>query len=353
MTARVAIVGRPNVGKSTLVNRLAGRRTAIVEEQAGVTRDRKVVPVEWTGRSFEIVDTGGWMPGGTALDEKVSRQSEKAMEESDIVIFVVDGTTGVTEEDAQAAAVLRRKNKLVLLVVNKIDDPRRENMIWDFMELGLGEPRGLSALHGPGSADLLDELLTLIPEETERVEGDDEWSDGDEIAVAIVGRPNVGKSTLFNALTRNDVLAANYPFATIEPNVGVVPLPDPRLGELATIHGSADREKLAILSEASGSSEVATTARTPQRSRSNRTMPEACSVSMAMTRPPASGWVRRTFISALFARTRTDGSHSPCNDRAVRSRWAVRVRSRASPKDAAWCEPSADTHSISPSMRGK
>lgn len=200
MTARVAIVGRPNVGKSTLVNRLAGRRTAIVEEQAGVTRDRKVVPVEWTGRSFEIVDTGGWMPGGTALDEKVSRQSEKAMEESDIVIFVVDGTTGVTEEDAQAAAVLRRKNKPVLLVVNKIDDPRRENMIWDFMELGLGEPRGLSALHGPGSADLLDELLTLIPEETERVEGDDEWSDGDEIAVAIVGRPNVGKSTLFNRL---------------------------------------------------------------------------------------------------------------------------------------------------------
>ncbi len=200
MTARVAIVGRPNVGKSTLVNRLAGRRTAIVEEQAGVTRDRKVVPVEWTGRNFEIVDTGGWMPGGTALDEKVSRQSEKAMEESDIVIFVVDGTTGVTEEDAQAAAVLRRKNKPVLLVVNKIDDPRRETMIWDFMELGLGEPRGLSALHGPGSADLLDELLTLIPEEEERAEGDEEWTEGDEIAVAIVGRPNVGKSTLFNRL---------------------------------------------------------------------------------------------------------------------------------------------------------
>ena len=200
MTARVAIVGRPNVGKSTLVNRLAGRRTAIVEEQAGVTRDRKVVPIEWTGRSFEIVDTGGWMPGGTALDEKVSRQSEKAMEDSDIVIFVVDGTTGVTEEDAQAAAVLRRKNKPVLLVVNKIDDPRRENMIWEFMELGLGEPRGLSALHGPGSADLLDELLTMIPEEPIDVDDDEAWSDGDEIAVAIVGRPNVGKSTLFNRL---------------------------------------------------------------------------------------------------------------------------------------------------------
>ncbi len=200
MTARVAIVGRPNVGKSTLVNRLAGRRTAIVEEHAGVTRDRKIVPIDWTGRSFDIVDTGGWLPGGTTLDEKVSRQSERAMEESDIVVFVVDGTTGVTEEDAMAAAVLRRKNKPVLLVVNKIDDPRRNNLIWDFMELGLGEPRALSALHGPGSADLLDELLTLIPEEDHATDAEDGWSDGDEIAVAIVGRPNVGKSTLFNRL---------------------------------------------------------------------------------------------------------------------------------------------------------
>lgn len=200
MTARVAIVGRPNVGKSTLVNRLAGRRTAIVEEQAGVTRDRKVVPIDWTGRNLEIVDTGGWLPGGSALDEKVSRQSEKAMEDSDIVIFVVDGTTGVTEDDARAAAVLRRKNKPVLLVVNKIDDPRRNNLIWDFMDLGLGEPRALSALHGPGSADLLDELLTMIPEEAEVDEPDENWIEGDEIAVAIVGRPNVGKSTLFNRL---------------------------------------------------------------------------------------------------------------------------------------------------------
>ncbi len=100
MTSRVAIVGRPNVGKSTLVNRLAGVRTAIVEERPGVTRDRKVVPVEWTGRSFEVVDTGGWLPGGSTLDEKVSRQAEKAMDDADIVIFVVDGTTGVTEDDA-------------------------------------------------------------------------------------------------------------------------------------------------------------------------------------------------------------------------------------------------------------
>jgi GTP-binding protein len=198
-TARVAIVGRPNVGKSTLVNRLAGSRTAIVEERPGVTRDRKVVPVEWTGRRFEVVDTGGWLPGGTALDEKVSRQAEKAMEESDIVLFVVDGTTGVTEEDAMAAAVLRRKNKPVVLVVNKIDDPRREHLVWEFMELGLGEPRALSALHGAGAADLLDELLGMIPED-EAVEEDETFVEGKEIAVAIVGRPNVGKSTLFNRI---------------------------------------------------------------------------------------------------------------------------------------------------------
>ncbi len=195
---RVAIVGRPNVGKSTLVNRLAGRRTAIVEERSGVTRDAKAVAVEWAGRHFEVVDTGGWMPGGSSLDEKVSRQSERAMEESDVVIFVVDGVVGVTEEDARAADVLRRKGKPVHLIVNKIDDPKREHLIWEFMDLGLGEPLPLSALHGNGAADLLDELVAELPPEDE---GDVEEESGTgEIAVAIVGRPNVGKSTLFNRL---------------------------------------------------------------------------------------------------------------------------------------------------------
>jgi GTPase len=197
---RVAIVGRPNVGKSTLVNRLAGRRTAIVEERPGVTRDAKAVEVEWAGRHLEVVDTGGWMPGGTALDEKVSKAAERAMDEADAVIFVVDGTVGVTEEDARAADVLRRKAKPVRLVVNKIDDPRREHLIWEFMELGLGEPVALSALHGNGSADLLDEIVAQMPEEPEE-EPEASAADGGEIAVAIVGRPNVGKSTLFNRLT--------------------------------------------------------------------------------------------------------------------------------------------------------
>ena len=197
---RVAIVGRPNVGKSTLVNRLAGRRTAIVEERSGVTRDAKAVEVEWAGRRFEVVDTGGWMPGGTALDEKVSKAAERAMDDADAVIFVVDGTVGVTEEDARAADVLRRKAKPVRLVVNKIDDPRREHLIWEFMELGLGEPVALSALHGNGSADLLDELVARMPAEEDEAEVE-EPTGTDEIAVAIVGRPNVGKSTLFNRLT--------------------------------------------------------------------------------------------------------------------------------------------------------
>ncbi len=197
---RIAIVGRPNVGKSTLVNRLAGHRTAIVEERPGVTRDRKIVPVEWAGRKFEVVDTGGWMPGGSSLDEKVSRQSEAAMDDADIVLFIVDGTTGTTEEDAMAASILRKKSKPVILIVNKIDDSRREHIIWEFMDLGLGEPMGLSALHGNGSADLLDELVSRLPPEEEVVEEEDSGRSG-EIAVAIVGRPNVGKSTLFNRLT--------------------------------------------------------------------------------------------------------------------------------------------------------
>ncbi len=197
---RVAIVGRPNVGKSTLVNRLAGRRTAIVEERSGVTRDAKAVEVEWSGRHFEVVDTGGWMPGGSALDEKVSRTSERAMDEADMVLFVVDGTVGVTEEDARAADVLRRKKKPVRLIVNKIDDPKREHLIWEFMDLGMGEPVALSALHGNGAADLLDDILTQLPDEADEEEAAEDEGRG-EIAVAIVGRPNVGKSTLFNRLT--------------------------------------------------------------------------------------------------------------------------------------------------------
>jgi GTP-binding protein len=193
----VAVVGRPNVGKSTLVNRMVGRRDAIVEELPGVTRDRKSFDAEWQGTEFSVVDTGGWLPGGSTLDEKVSAQSERAVREADAVILVVDATVGVTEEDANVAEWLRRAKRPVLLVANKVDSESRRGDIWAFVSLGLGEPFAVTALHGLGTGDLLDELVKLFPE----VEPREEVEDGPAIpGVAIVGRPNVGKSTLFNRL---------------------------------------------------------------------------------------------------------------------------------------------------------
>jgi len=150
----VAIVGRPNVGKSTLLNRIVGRRAAIVEEKPGVTRDRKEVEAEWQGRPFRLVDTGGWMPGGDALDAKVSKQSEKAIADADAVLLVVDATVGITEEDGRVAQILRRNGRPVLLVANKVDDSGREAQTWELVRLGLGDPHAVSALHGRGTGDL-------------------------------------------------------------------------------------------------------------------------------------------------------------------------------------------------------
>jgi GTPase len=217
----VAIVGRPNVGKSTLLNRVVGRRAAIVEQQPGVTRDRKDVDADWLGRRFRLVDTGGWMARGTDLDDKVSAQSERAIADADVVLFVVDVVTGATDDDARVAELLRRSGKPVLLVANKVDDSGRENQMWELMSLGLGEPYPVSALHGRGTGDLLDTVVGLLPEPdadelAEVGEGSGAWTDdaasdlprGDEgeasVAVAIVGRPNVGKSTLFNRLTGDE-----------------------------------------------------------------------------------------------------------------------------------------------------
>jgi GTP-binding protein len=198
----VAIVGRPNVGKSTLLNRFIGRREAIVEERPGVTRDRKEVEAEWQGRRFRLVDTGGWMAGGTDLDDKVSAQAERAMAEADVVLLVVDVTTGATEDDARVAELLRRTGRQALVVANKVDDTGREADMWELLSLGLGEPHPVSALHGRGTGDLLDTIVALLPEEAASGEDGDAPGDAadDEVAVAIVGRPNVGKSTLFNRL---------------------------------------------------------------------------------------------------------------------------------------------------------
>jgi GTP-binding protein len=200
----VAVVGRPNVGKSTLFNRIVGRREAIVEEKPGVTRDRKEVVAEWQGREFRLVDTGGWMPGGDSLDAKVSAQSEKAIEEADCVLFVVDTVIGITEEDSRIANILRRNGRPVLVVVNKVDDTNRENSIWEFVRLGVGDPYPVSALHGRGTGDLLEDLVKILPAVPE-VESDADATPADKIfSVSIVGRPNVGKSTLFNRLIGDD-----------------------------------------------------------------------------------------------------------------------------------------------------
>ena len=204
----VAVVGRPNVGKSTLLNRIVGRREAIVEEKPGVTRDRKEVVAEWQGRSFVLVDTGGWLPGGTELDAKVSRQSERAIEEADAILLVVDAAMGIVEEDARVAELLRRATAPVLVVANKVDDGGREPGIWEFVRLGVGDPYPVSALHGRGTGDLLDALVAVLPpaeeepEETSPVLGED--GSPRVFGVAIVGRPNVGKSTLFNRLIGED-----------------------------------------------------------------------------------------------------------------------------------------------------
>lgn len=201
----VAVVGRPNVGKSTFVNRVIGRREAIVEERPGVTRDRKTVDAEWNGLSFDLVDTGGWLASGTPLDAQVSAQAERAIAEADLLLLIVDAAVGLTEEDERVARLLRRSDKPVVVVANKVDSESREADAWAFSRLGLGDPFPVSSLHGRGTGDLLDEVVARLPGAAEAAHGA-EASDGtddadDDIrAVAIVGRPNVGKSTLFNRI---------------------------------------------------------------------------------------------------------------------------------------------------------
>jgi len=246
-TPLVVVAGRPNVGKSSLVNRIVGRRAAVVEESPGVTRDRKILDAEWNGVAFRLMDTGGWSATGDALDAKVSEQAELALGDADLVLLVVDVTVGATDGDLDVARIVRRGKAPVLLVANKVDDAGREAAAWELLSIGAGTPWPVSAIHGRGTGDLLDEVVRLLPAaespgsssldrplettpadglvggsverlvggSVERVVGGSveglvdglvdgsaeglEPDDGTP-AVALVGRPNVGKSTLFNRL---------------------------------------------------------------------------------------------------------------------------------------------------------
>jgi GTP-binding protein len=191
----VAIVGRPNVGKSSLVNRILGRREAIVEEMPGVTRDRRSFVADWAGRSFEVIDTGGLEAGAKGLERLVGEQAEAAIAAADVLVLVVDAVAGPNQDDLEVADKLRRSGKPALVAANKVDDGRDEPLAASFFKLGLGEPHPISALHGRGSGDFLDAVVDLLPDEPGR--NRDVWAD-----LAIVGRPNVGKSSLLNSLLR-------------------------------------------------------------------------------------------------------------------------------------------------------
>jgi len=196
----VAIVGRPNVGKSTLVNRIIGRRQAVVEDVPGVTRDRVPYDAQWNGRRFTVVDTGGWEPDAKDRAAAIAAQAEIAVQTADVVVFVVDATIGSTDMDEKAVRMLRRSNKPVILVANKADNQNIELEATSLWSLGLGEPFPISALHGRGSGDLLDAILAAMPPAPPIIEGGPRGPR----RVALVGRPNVGKSSLLNRLAREE-----------------------------------------------------------------------------------------------------------------------------------------------------
>jgi GTPase len=235
----VAVVGRPNVGKSSLVNRVLGRREAIVHADPGVTRDRHALVAEWAGRHFELIDTGGLEPGPAGLEERVVEQAHIAIDAADVIVLVVDSSVGPTEDDAAVAAILRRAGKPVIVAANKADDPRDEASAADFYRLGLGEPVPLSALHGRGSGDLLDALLSKLPEPDTAADA------GFWASLAIVGRPNVGKSSLLNALLgERRAIVAPSPGTTRDPVDARLPLADGRSIRLVDTAGMRRQVKV-------------------------------------------------------------------------------------------------------------
>ncbi|WCT61553.1 ribosome biogenesis GTPase Der [Limosilactobacillus portuensis] len=199
----VAIVGRPNVGKSTLFNRIAGERISIVEDTPGVTRDRIYAHAEWLGKNFNLIDTGGIEISDQPLLTQIRQQAEVAIDEADVIVLVVDIQNGVTDADEQVAKILYRSDKPIVLAVNKVDNPERRSDIYDFYSLGLGEPYPVSGVHGVGVGDLLDAVINHFPETADN-------EDDDTIHFSLIGRPNVGKSSLVNAiLGENRVIVSN------------------------------------------------------------------------------------------------------------------------------------------------
>ncbi len=210
----LAVVGRPNVGKSTLVNRIIGRREAVVEDRPGVTRDRVYYEANWNGRAFTVVDTGGWDPDARGLAERIAGQAEVAVSLADAVLFVVDATVGITDADEAVVRILRASGKPVVLAANKVDDARTEAEAYGLWNLGLGEPWAVSALHGRGSGDMLDAILAALPE-TPAMSYEEV---GGPRRIAIVGKPNVGKSSLLNMLAKEDrVVVDDAAGTTVDP----------------------------------------------------------------------------------------------------------------------------------------
>jgi GTP-binding protein len=210
----LAVVGRPNVGKSTLVNRILGRREAVVEDVPGVTRDRVSYDATWNGRAFTVVDTGGWDPDARGLAERIAGQAEIAVNIADAVLFVVDATVGITDADEAVVRILRKADKPVVLAANKVDDMRAEAEAYGLWNLGLGEPYPVSALHGRGSGDMLDAILDALPETPPESFAEV----GGPRRVALIGKPNVGKSSLLNKLAREDrVVVDDAAGTTVDP----------------------------------------------------------------------------------------------------------------------------------------
>ena len=206
----VAIVGRPNVGKSTLFNQIGKRRVSIVDDFPGVTRDRIYMDAEWLNHTFTMIDTGGIeFVDDDHILKSMRQQAMVAMEEADVIVFVVDGRAGVTTADQEVARLLRSTKKPVILAVNKIDSPQLEPAIYEFYNLGLGDPIGIAASNSLGLGDMLDAVVAAFPQESDEIKEDD------EISIAVIGRPNVGKSSIVNALIGEErVIVSNIPGTT-------------------------------------------------------------------------------------------------------------------------------------------